>query len=245
VTEIKGDAEKVRGIWQISGESPPRPLLEISSIRKDYRQPDGGNMTALRLGPLTAYPGEAISVTGPSGSGKTTLLRILAAITKPTFGEVRFAGQDIARLGSAEAAWRAVSVGYIFQDINLLPDFSVLENLMLASEISRVSARAAESRASGLLTRLGLDGRKDSRPAKLSIGERQRAAVARAVIHRPPMILADEPTASLDAENARVVIRMLTELCAERKALLIVATHDDAVRRALPRTVRIGGEAAL
>jgi ABC-type lipoprotein export system ATPase subunit len=245
VTEIKGDAEKIPSIWQISGESPPRPLLEISSIRKDYRQPDGSNMTALRLGPLTAYPGEAISVTGPSGSGKTTLLRMLAAITKPTFGEIRFAGQDIARLGNAEAAWRAVSVGYIFQDINLLPDFSVLENLMLASEISHVPVKAAESRASSLLTRLGLDGRKDSRPAKLSIGERQRAAVARAVIHRPPMILADEPTASLDAENARVVIRMLTELCAERRALLIVATHDDAVRRALPRTVKIGSEAAL
>jgi ABC-type lipoprotein export system ATPase subunit len=188
---------------------------------------------------MAAYPGEAISVTGPSGSGKTTLLRVLAAITKPTFGEVLFAGLDITRLGNDEAAWRAVSVGYIFQDINLLPDFSVLENLMLAAEISRVPGKAAESRASDLLTRLGLDDRKNSRPAKLSLGERQRAAVARAVIHRPPMILADEPTASLDAENGRVVIRMLTELCAERHTLLVVATHDEAVMRALPRSVRI------
>jgi ABC-type lipoprotein export system ATPase subunit len=197
-------------------------------------------VTALSLGPLRAHPGEAISVTGPSGSGKTTLLHILAALIRPTSGEVRFAGQDITKLGRADAEWRARSVGYIFQDINLLPDFSVLENIMLASEASRIPRDVARLRADGLLRRLGLEGRMDSRPGRLSLGERQRAAVARAVIHRPPMILADEPTASLDAAAGRAVMRVLTELCAEQRALLIVATHDEAVRNALPRTVRVG-----
>jgi ABC-type lipoprotein export system ATPase subunit len=217
-----------------------RPLLETSPIRKDYMQPDGSRVTALSLGSLRAHPGEAISVTGPSGSGKTTLLNILAALIRPTSGEIRFAGRDITKLRGGEAEWRARSVGYIFQDINLLPDFSVLENIMLASEASRVPRDAARLRADGLLKRLGLEGRRDSRPGRLSLGERQRAAVARAVIHRPPMILADEPTASLDAAAGRAVMRVLTELCAEQRTLLIVATHDEAVRNALSRTVRVG-----
>jgi ABC-type lipoprotein export system ATPase subunit len=221
------------------------PILEVSSVRKDYRQPDGSDITALSLGSLIAYPGDAISVTGPSGSGKTTLLRVLAAITRPTLGSVRFAGRDITSLGNTEAEWRSLSVGYVFQDINLLPDFSVLENLMLASEISRVPHDTAITRAFKLLKRLGLEDRKNSRPRKLSLGERQRAAVARAVIHRPPMILADEPTASLDAANGRIVLRLLMELCAERSALLITATHDEAVKRAFPRSVRLGGNEAL
>lgn len=224
------------------GSASGGPILEISSIRKDYRQPDGSLVTALRLDSLAASPGDSISVTGPSGSGKTTLLGILAAIIKPSCGTARFAGQELTKLGKAEAAWRSVSVGYIFQDINLLPDFSVLENLTLAAEISRVPPGVAGSRALELLKRLGLEGRKNSRPGKLSLGERQRVAVARAVIHRPPMILADEPTASLDAANARAVMRMLVELCAERNALLIVATHDGAVKRVLGRTVELGGE---
>jgi ABC-type lipoprotein export system ATPase subunit len=229
-----------------NGAGVPRaPLLEVTSIRKDYRQPDGSSVTALDLISLIAYPGDAISVTGPSGSGKTTLLRILAAITRPTRGSVRFAGREITTLGKAEAGWRSLSVGYIFQDINLLPDFSVLENLMLASEISHVPHGVAKSRAFKLLERLGLSDRKNSRPKKLSLGERQRAAVARAVIHRPPMILADEPTASLDAANGRAVLQLLMELCAERDALLITATHDEAVKRAFPRAVRLGGSEAL
>jgi ABC-type lipoprotein export system ATPase subunit len=218
------------------------PLLEASSLRKDYRQPDGSAITALQLDSLSAYPGDAIAVTGPSGSGKTTLLHILAAIIKPTAGEARFAGRDITKLGKNEAAWRALTVGYIFQDINLLPDFSILENLMLASEISHVPSHTAESRASDLLRRLGLWDRKNLRPANLSLGERQRAAVARAIVHQPPMILADEPTASLDSANGQAVIQMLMELCAERKSLLIVSTHDEAVKRAFPRSVKLRGE---
>ena len=218
----------------INGASSP--LLEVRELRKEYAQP-GGSVAALYLDCLEAQAGEAIAVTGPSGSGKTTLLHLLAALTRPSGGSIRFGGRD---LNSADAArWRAMSVGYVFQEMNLLPDFSLLENMMLAAEISGVSRGRALDRSLSLLCRLDIGNLRHRRPAKLSFGERQRAAVARAVLHTPPLLLADEPTASLDAENARVAINLLLELAAESHSLLLVATHDDTVKKRFPRVLKL------
>ncbi|MDR2779826.1 MAG: ABC transporter ATP-binding protein [Synergistaceae bacterium] len=213
------------------------PLLEIKGLRHYYRQPGGTRQRALKLDRLTALGGESLVVSGPSGSGKTTLLHILAALIRPTEGEVVFDGQNLNDLGASAPAWRAESLGYVFQDMNLLPDFNVLENLMIAAEISNMPRGAALERAAFLLERLGLVSRKKSRPYKLSLGEQQRTAVARAILHSPRLVLADEPTASLDAENSGAVMRLLSELCGESRSLLIVATHDESVKKRFSRLV--------
>ncbi|MDR2137535.1 MAG: ABC transporter ATP-binding protein [Synergistaceae bacterium] len=217
------------------------PVLQVRSLRKEYRQPDGSAVEALRLDSLEARRGEAIALTGPSGSGKTTLLNALAALIRPTEGEIVFDGRNLNALGVSEAEWRAVTVGYVFQEMNLLPDFSLWENLTLAAEISGIPRRHGRERALSLLERLGLEDRKSHLPRELSLGEQQRAAVARAVLHSPPLLLADEPTASLDAENSAVVIDllmdMLTELCA--KSVLLVATHDKSVEKRFSRVVAL------
>ena len=213
------------------------PFLEIISLAKDYKQPRG-RVRALSLEYLSAERGEAIAVSGPSGSGKTTLLHIIAALIRPTDGRVMVEGRGISA-PEKSCKWRASSVGYIFQDVNLLPDFDVTENLLIAADAAGVPESEARARAAGLLRRLGIDDRASHRPAKLSLGERQRAAAARAVIHKPPIVLADEPTASLDAENAKKVTAMLLELCAETNSLLIAATHDEAVRREFPRAIEL------
>jgi ABC-type lipoprotein export system ATPase subunit len=215
------------------------PLLEVSSLRKEYRQPDGSVLEALRLDSLRGHRGEAIALTGPSGSGKTTLLHMLAALIPPTSGSIVFDGRNLDSLGTSEARWRAVNVGYVFQESNLLPDFNLLENLLIAAEISGVPSDAARERAASLLCRLGLEGRIGGRPRQLSTGEQQRAAVARAVLHNPPLVLANEPTANLDAESSGVVMNILAELCSESRSLLLVATHDEAVRKLLPRVVAL------
>jgi putative ABC transport system ATP-binding protein len=215
------------------------PFLEVRKLRHYYSQPDGSRVEALSLDHLPASRGEAIAVVGPSGSGKTTLLHVLAALIRPACGEVLFDGRDIFAPRQAVALWRSTSVGYIFQEMNLLPDFSALENVLLAAEISSVPRPIARERANVLLQRLDLWNQRDRRPADLSLGEQQRAAVARAVVHSPSIILADEPTASLDAENAGIVMNILTELCAESRTLLIIATHDEAVKKRFGRIVEL------
>jgi ABC-type lipoprotein export system ATPase subunit len=217
----------------------PSPLLEVSSLEKEYRQPDGRLIRALSLDSLQAREGEALAITGPSGSGKTTLLRLLAALSQPSHGNIRFNGQDLRSFGSSGSRWRAASVGYVFQNMNLLPDFSLLENLILAAEISNMSHGIASERALSLLCRLGIEDRMYHRPSHLSLGEQQRGAVARAVMHCPPLVLADEPTASLDAENAFAVVDLLVELCAESRTLLLVASHDETVTARFSRVVRL------
>jgi putative ABC transport system ATP-binding protein len=213
------------------------PFLEVRKLRHSYSQPDGSRVEVLSLDRMSASRGEAIAVVGPSGSGKTTFLHILAALIRPTSGEVLFDGRDIFAAGQGGALWRAASVGYIFQEMNLLPDFSAIENLLLAAEISSVPGPAARERANSLLRRLDLWNQRDRRPADMSLGEQQRTAVARAVIHAPSVILADEPTASLDAENAAAVMNILTELCADSQTLLIIATHDEAIKKRFERVL--------
>jgi ABC-type lipoprotein export system ATPase subunit len=158
-------------------------------------------------------------------------------LIRPTAGDVLFDGKDIFAAGQSSVRWRSQSVGYIFQEMNLLADFSALENLLLAAEISGVQRSAAEKRADSLLRRLNLWNQRNNRPARLSLGEQQRTAVARAVMHSPSVILADEPTSSIDAENTDIVMNLLMELCEESQALLILATHDETIKKRFGRIV--------
>jgi ABC-type lipoprotein export system ATPase subunit len=180
---------------------------------------------AVSVDHLELSSGSQLCLVGRSGSGKTTLLNILCGVLVPTSGRVRLGDTDLFALGeAARDALRARSIGCVFQTFNLLDGLSAFENLTLAQRFAGISASAARRRASELLELLGLGARAAALPSELSVGEQQRVAIARAVSKRPSLVLADEPTASLDDENAALVIDLLLETCSG--STLVVATHD-------------------
>jgi ABC-type lipoprotein export system ATPase subunit len=181
--------------------------------------------SALRVNRLDVKSHGSLCLVGSSGSGKTTLLNILAGVLVPSSGRVYLGETNLFELSeAARDRLRSREIGCVFQTFNLLQGLSALENLTLAQRFAGISARAAESRALELLEMLALRDRAHARPAELSVGEQQRVAIARAVSKRPGLVLADEPTASLDDENAAAAIELLLEAC--RSSTLIVATHD-------------------
>ena len=223
-------------------------MLVVKNLTKEFRT-KAAAVTALTVRELTVMPGDRLALSGPSGSGKTTLLNILAGLIPPTQGSVEHDGQNLFTLKeSARDAWRAQNVGYVFQKLNLLGGLSALENVMVAMALAgQFSAADRRQQAVRLLTRVGLGERLDHKPRQLSLGEQQRVAVARATANRPKLILADEPTASLDAENSVAVLSLLEELAADTQAILIIATHDSRVRDRCAKIVKLcqGEEAAL
>ena len=212
-------------------------MLVVSNISKSYPTPRG-DLPILSNISLTVDRGQAIAIMGPSGSGKSTLLYILGALEPPSAGTVTLDGRDPYQLGEREqAAFRNRSVGFVFQDHSLLPQCSVLENVLaptLVAPPGERDARDDESRARTLLDQVGLAGRLDHRPGELSGGEKQRAALARALIRNPQLLLCDEPTGNLDRAATDVVASLLFELHAARKTLLIVVTHSAALAERFP-----------
>lgn len=184
--------------------------------------------------------GASLALGGPSGSGKSSLLFLLSGMEAPAAGEIAWGGQDLARLGEARRdAWRRSSVGLVFQDFRLVPGLSVLDNVLLPSGFSAWRpSRALRARAFDLIGRVGLADPRQ-RAATLSRGEMQRAAIARALLFDPPVVLADEPTASLDAENEEKVAELLFAACAEGGATLVVATHQPRLFDRAARTLRL------
>jgi len=181
---------------------------------------------------LCLRPGEVLALVGPSGSGKTTLIHLLAGILTPSEGAVYWGEVPISRLSEGERVrLRREYLGLIFQHHYLLPELTALENVMLPGLIQ---GRADPRRAEALLARVGLEKRAGKKPATLSGGERQRVAVARAVFHRPRLVLADEPTGALDPANARRVLDLLLELAREEGAAVLLATHDERLVAGLP-----------
>jgi lipoprotein-releasing system ATP-binding protein len=179
-------------------------------------------------------PGEAAAIMGPSGSGKSTLLYILGALDRPTSGTVTLGGEDPFTLdGTALAAYRNRRIGFVFQDHALLPQCSLLENVLLPTLVGAADADAP-ARARHLLDRVGLGSRLDHRPAQLSGGEKQRAAIARALIRQPQLLLCDEPTGNLDAESADAVASLLFELHAAQQTVLVVVTHSETLAARFP-----------
>ena len=206
-------------------------MIEVENVSKVYQMP-GEELRVLDGINLRVAKGESASVVGPSGSGKTTLLNLLGALDRPTSGRIEIAGRDIAGFSEEEAAaFRNKSLGFVFQHHHLLPQCSVLENVILprlAGGWAESDSQTAE-RAKDLLGEVGLAERLGHFPYQLSGGERLRTALARALVNQPELILADEPTGSLDQETTEVVADLLASLNEEKGVTLIVVTHNPAL----------------
>ena len=201
-----------------------KPLLELNGVSKNY-----GDAEVLHEVNLRLDGGEAIAIVGPSGSGKSTLLNIIGTLDRPTSGTVLFDGGDVLRLSADKiAVLRNRKIGFVFQLHHLLPQCTILENVLIPTLAAAAKDRnnEARSRAEHLLDRVGLGPRKLQRPGQLSGGERQRAAVVRALINQPRLLLADEPTGSLDRASAENLRDLLIEVNRDEGVALIVVTHS-------------------
>jgi putative ABC transport system ATP-binding protein len=203
------------------------PLVELRQVVKLYPLGES-RITALKGIDLTIYRGEFVAVWGPSGSGKSTLCNLVGLLDSPSSGTVRFDGRDVAELSDDQRSEaRNGSIGFIFQGFNLIPVLSALENVMLPIQIGHSPARSSREAAIERLTEVGLASHMAHRPSKLSGGQQQRVAIARALITNPALVVADEPTANLDSENAHRVIDLMREICASEGTTFVFSTHDE------------------
>jgi putative ABC transport system ATP-binding protein len=201
-------------------------LIQLRDVSKSYREGEALR-EVLRGVTLTLHAGEFVVLLGRSGSGKSTLLNLLSGIDLASSGQVVVEGRDLATLSEQQRTLlRRERIGFIFQAFNLLPTLTVGENVRLPLELNRHERGQAASRAHALLERVGLAQREDSFPDRLSGGEQQRVAVARALAHAPPLLLADEPTGNLDEDTGRRVLDLLEELTRQNGACALVVTHD-------------------
>ena len=209
-------------------------MLIVRHLRHRY---DGQTSDALSLGELVLQAGQSCVVRGASGSGKSTLLSILAGLLPPTSGEVLLAGQSLYALSERQRdLWRAQHLGMVPQRHHLLASLSIKQNLQLAQSLAQ---REDVSRLQALMDRLGLTPLARQRPEQLSQGQQQRAALARALVHAPVLVLADEPTSALDDANARAVIDLMLELTQEARVALLVATHDARLNGLFDQEIRL------
>jgi len=212
--------------------------LTLTNLNKTYVAPDRTSLTVVDIPSFTLADGEQIALIGTSGSGKTTLLHLIAGILAPTSGHIVFETAkgpvDITRLSEAgRDVFRGHHIGYVFQTHHLLPGFTALENVGLGMTFS---GRPSDKKwAQHLLTEVGLAERLHYKPEKLSVGQQQRVAVARALANRPKLVLADEPTGALDPNNAQHVLELIRKLCGEVGSSLILVSHDVGIARQLPK----------
>ncbi len=211
----------------------PSWLVETRGLRRVYG--NGEEIRALDGVDLSVSRGEFLSVMGPSGSGKSTLLHLIGALDRPSSGQIFIDGQDLAKIRNKDR-FRAATVGFIFQLHNLLPTLTARENVEVPM-IGQLGLRARRKRSAELLTVVGLGDRMRHLPGQLSGGQRQRVAVARALANDPSLILADEPTGSLDTASSQELMKLLRQINAKRQTTFIVVTHDPAVARQTNRVV--------
>ena len=213
------------------------PILQTHNISKSYRI---GNreLTVLRDVSLTIEAGEFVAVIGSSGSGKSTLLSLMSGLDSPTNGRIFIHNRDITDLSEDELApLRNATIGYVFQSFHLVPSLSAIENIMFPAELQGVAD--ARAKAESLLQRVGLLDRADNFPHQLSGGEKQRAAICRALINNPQVIFADEPTGNLDSSNGQAILDLLRQLQRERQTTLVLVTHDPAIAATADRIIQL------
>lgn len=202
-------------------------MLDVRNVVKRYPVGDGEPVRAVDGVSLSVAPGELVALYGPSGSGKTTLLMLIAALLRPDSGEVFMDGRDVSRLSGRDAArYRLVELGFVRQSLTLIAGADVLDNVSLKLMGMDLNAGEAHRRVMPLIERLGLGKRLGHRPEQLSMGERQRVMIARALSTDPKLLLADEPTGSLDSAHGDEVLSLLAEICRERQAAVLLVTHD-------------------
>lgn len=210
-------------------------MIQVNDICKSFDK-----LQVLKSVSLSIADGEMLTIVGPSGAGKTTLLQIIGSLERPDSGSVIFDGEDITRLKDSRlAALRNRNMGFVFQFHQLLPEFTLEENVALPALIGGTARGEAIAHARKLLNDFGLGSRLDHRPAQLSGGERQRAAVARALINDPKVILADEPTGSLDSHNRTELYRLFFDLRQATGKTFIIVTHDDTLALSSDRVIRM------
>ena len=210
-------------------------MIEIQGITKSF-----GDLQVLKGVDLMIYKGEVVSIVGPSGAGKTTLLQIMGTLDKADAGSVVINGVEVGRLKEKElSAFRNKQVGFVFQFHQLLPEFTALENVMMPALIQGVSSGEASRKAKETLEYLGLAERASHKPAELSGGEKQRVAVARALINKPAVIFADEPSGSLDSKNKEELHQLFFDLREKLGQTFVIVTHDEGLAQLTDRTIHI------
>lgn len=213
-------------------------MIELRAVSRSYG--DGKTVNALREVSLTIPRGERVAVMGPSGSGKSTLLNMVCGLDDPSGGQVMVDGVDIAALSDdARTRLRREKIGMIFQTFNLLPTLSALENVALPLRLQNVPKREAEQKASEMLRRVSLADRSTHKPDQMSGGERQRTAIARALIFKPPILLADEPTGNLDSKTGEEILSLLDDLHREFNTTMLLVTHNEEAAWHCDRILRL------
>jgi putative ABC transport system ATP-binding protein len=209
-------------------------MLLVENVKKSYREPDGSTLAILDIPRLAIDAGEQVVIRGRSGGGKTTLLNAIAGLASVDAGRIALNGTDITRIPEVgRDRFRARHIGFVFQTFNLLAGFTALENVLLGMTFTGQPCDA--KRASDLLGRVGLGHRLSHKPAALSVGEQQRVAVARALVNRPVLLLADEPTANIDPAHQQQVIDLLREVCRDEHVAMLLVTHADEVSNQFER----------
>ena len=210
-------------------------MIQTEGITKSF-----GSLQVLKGIDLTIGKGEVVSIVGPSGAGKTTLLQIMGTLDRPDGGSVRINGMDVGRLNERRlSAFRNKEIGFVFQFHQLLPEFTALENVMIPALIQEASAGTARKRAMEMLEMMGLSERASHKPAELSGGEKQRVAVARALMNHPAVVLADEPSGSLDTQNKEELHRLFFELRDRLNQTFVIVTHDEGLAAQTDRTIHL------
>ena len=218
-------------------------MIDIKGITKSF-----GSLKVLKGIDLHIDKGEIVSIVGPSGAGKTTLLQIIGTLDKPDEGSIEIDGTDVRRLSTRKLSdFRNQHIGFVFQFHQLLPEFTALENVMIPAFIAGKSRQEAQKRAMELLSFMGLADRSSHKPAELSGGEKQRVAVARALVNHPDVILADEPSGSLDSQNKTELHQLFFDLRDKMGQTFVIVTHDEQLAQLTDRTIhmkdgQLGGE---
>ena len=210
-------------------------MIRIENLKKQF-----GDLQVLKGVSLEVERGEVISIVGPSGAGKTTLLQLIGTLDKPTAGKIFFDGEEVSQMNSKRlATFRNKHIGFVFQFHQLLPEFTALENIVIPALIAGRDRKEAEKEAFELLRIMNLEERAHHKPAEMSGGENQRIAVARALINHPDVILADEPSGSLDSHNKEDLHRLFFDLRDKFGQTFIIVTHDETLAKLTDRTIRM------